>query len=93
MSKGPTIEQLRMRELVERLRKEEMPLENHDLMRLMPFVTKVRDEVKEDNTPGKRRLYRVDYYMLNERGLKLLEKWKWGQLDKFVPEPPAKDEQ
>jgi len=86
MSNQPTAEQIRMRELVEQLKREEMPLENHDLMRLLPFVTMVRQEIKEDNTPGHRRMYKVDYYMLNERGLKMLQKWEWGMLDRFVPE-------
>jgi hypothetical protein len=91
MGKGPNIEQLRMRELVESLKREEMPLESHDLIRLMPFVQKVREEIKEDNsTPGKRRMYRVDYYMLNERGLKLLQKWEWGMLDKLVKDDEEK---
>ena len=86
MSNAPTIDQLRMRELVEKLRKEEMPLENHDLIRLAPFVQVVREEIKEDTTPGKRKVYRVAYYMLNERGLKMLEKWNWGMLDRHLPD-------
>lgn len=80
----PSEDQLRMRELIEKMRKEEHPLSNHDLIRLAPFVEKVRDEIKEDTTPGKRRMYRVSYYMLNERGLKLLEKWNWGMLDRHL---------
>lgn len=73
-----------MRELVEQLRKEEMPLETHDLMRLAPFVEVKRTEVKEYEEDGRKGARRIDYYMLNERGLKLLHQWQMGLLDKHV---------
>lgn len=79
-----TEEQARMRALVERLKKEEMPLDVNDHTKLHPFVQVVRSELVEDTTPGARSMRRIDYYMLNERGLKLLHDWNSGKLDKHV---------
>ena len=79
----PTPEQFEMRDLVERLRIEEMPLTPEQFRALHPFVEIVRSEVIETDGPP-RRMSRTDYYRLNERGLKLLHRWKRGGLDALV---------
>ena len=76
----PTEEQLRLRALVERMKKEEMPLSVADHAKLSPFIQVVREEIVEEP----KRISRTFYYMLNERGLKLLHDWDRGALDKYL---------
>lgn len=92
----PTEEQFRMRELVSQLAREEVPLSPEDLVQLAPFVERVRHEIREQtaepavlNDEGLEikprvpaRAWRVDYYKLNERGLKLKFQWERGLLDR-----------
>lgn len=84
--RGPTVEQLEMRELVERLAKEEQTLTAEQARTLEPFVQIVRFEIVEtDATPTRgRSARRTNYYMLNELGLKMRHQWTLGNLDKFV---------
>ncbi len=96
----PTEQQFHMRELVNHLARDEMPLEQKDLIVLQDFVKIVRDEIVETvSQPAVMKttldgrevevfpavggsIKRVNYYMLNERGLKLKFDWERGLLDK-----------
>lgn len=76
-----TPEQERLRELVERLRSEEMPLSAEDARRLGPFLKIVRTEIVEEE----RKAYKRYYYMLSDQGVVLHERWKRGELDDLIP--------
>lgn len=94
----PTEEQFKMRELFNQLASEEVPLSADQLTKLAPLVERVRYEIKEivseaavydsdgrlvkEAIAGK--ITRVDYFRLNERGLKLKHKWERGLLDSLL---------
>lgn len=80
----PTDRQLHLRSLAQRLAQEEMPLDRDDLRDLQHFVQVVRYEIVEETTATHRRATRVNYYLLNDRGRRLLAKWERGLLDHRV---------
>jgi hypothetical protein len=102
MPKLPTEEQFRMREIVNQLAREEVPLAKEDLHKLGPFVRVARTETIEvesrpavfetmpDGTTVEVKprvggsIRRVDYHVLNERGLKMKFDWDRGLLDSLV---------
>lgn len=85
----PTADQLEMQALVQSMKTDERELSPSQVALLAPFIEKTRDELVEINDNGRRGMRRVDYYHLNERGLKMLQMWDWGLLDSQV-KPPRK---
>lgn len=65
-----------MQMLLEQLSTAELPLDRDDLKALQHFVEVVRWEVREEGEAPNRKATRVNFYQLNERGLRYYENWR-----------------
>lgn len=73
---GTRDHQIYMQMILEQLTTTELPLDRDDIKALQHFVEVVRWEVREEGEAPNRRATRVNYYRLNERGLKHYADWK-----------------